>query len=400
MYILFFSVHLFFSYLFYLLDAYFEAVGFVILWIVSLIFFSPFRFSRNTSDADRAWPNDRVDKMKLTVKEAIVSFFSKQALFVSIITTYVALIGIIYSWGAYFWISLQSFISWLIVGISGIWTFLIYRSFFWSVTLAKIVETHVCILGALLFFWILLADESISLLYAVSSLCSAIYLFLFLLKTDLSAIKRQLYGVFTWMLLYGVILIWGIYFFGNISWFSIVTSLFVYCIFVFEGVSTSYLKPFREAARAMSLLGLYVATVAYFFLMFRSEWHWLSAFALIISLAFNVYVHTRFENYPSLVFSTIIPVPLFYFFFWFSETFFWYIVSSIIVTLWLTFFWRIIRTSYRGDEYVFQTVAMFVFVVNTIAHAWRMWITGIFQYSLILLLFSLLSFISYLQIRK
>lgn len=400
MYILFFVVHLFFAYLFYLLGAYFEAAGFVLLWVISLVFFSPFRLSKNSSDTEYAGPNDRVDKVKSTVREAIISFFSKQALFVSIITTYMALIGIVYSGGAYFWIELLTFISWLIFFISGIWLFLVYQSFLWSKIIQKIAETHISILGALLIFWVLLTSESVSLFYSISSVFSAVYLLSFLLRADLNTAKRQIYGIFSWLLIYLVILVWWIYLFGSISLFSAVTLLFIYWIFVFEGVSIQYLKPFREAARAMSLFGLYVATIAYFFLLFHSEWSWASVFTLLVSLAFNVYVHSRFENYPSLVFSTIIPVPLFYFFFGFSETFLGYVVSSAVITLWLTFFWRIIRTSYRGDEYVFQTVAMIVLIMNTISHAWRVWIDGVFQYSLILLLFSLLSFISYLQIRK
>lgn len=32
---------------------------------------------------------------------------------------------------------------------------------------------------------------------------------------------------------------------------------------------------------------------------------------LLVSLSFNVYVHTRFENYPSLVFAVVIPIILY-----------------------------------------------------------------------------------------
>ena len=121
---------------------------------------------------------------------------------------------------------------------------------------------------------------------------------------------------------------------------------------------------------------------------------------LFLSLAFNVYVHARFENYPSLVFSTLIPVPIYFFFFGFSENFWSFLISSFLLTLGLTFFGRIIRTSYRGDEFVFQTVAMLVLLGSTISFGWRVGIQGIFEYSILLLLFSGMLFVSYLQIRK
>lgn len=133
--------------------------------------------------------------------------------------------------------------------------------------------------------------------------------------------------------------------------------------------------------------------------MFTENSYWL-VFFLLLSLAFNVYVHARFENYPSLVFSTLIPVPLYFFFFGFSENFWSFLISSFLLTLGLTFFGRIVRTSYRGDEYVFQTVAILVLIGSTISFGWRVGIVGIFEYSVLLLLFSGMIFVSYLQIRK
>ena len=66
--------------------------------------------------------------------------------------------------------------------------------------------------------------------------------------------------------------------------------------------------------------------------MFIDDSYWF-VLGLLLSLAFNVYVHSRFENYPSLVFSTIIPVPLYYFFFGISENFWTFLISSFLVTI-------------------------------------------------------------------
>jgi hypothetical protein len=43
---------------------------------------------------------------------------------------------------------------------------------------------------------------------------------------------------------------------------------------------------------------------------------------------------------------------------------------------------------------------MCVLVGNVIYYGWRVGIAGIFEYSVLLLLFSFVTFISYLQIRK
>ncbi len=190
-----------------------------------------------------------------------------------------------------------------------------------------------------------------------------------------------------------------IYIFDGIDWSTAVVFLFLYSIAFFEGVSFPQFKAFREPIRALSLLWLYISTISISIFMFTENSYWL-VFFLLLSLAFNVYVHARFENYPSLVFSTIIPVPLYFFFFGFSENFWSFLISSFLLTLGLTFFGRIVRTSYRGDEYVFQTVAMIVLLGSTISFGWRVGIVGIFEYSVLLLLFSGMIFVSYLQIRK
>lgn len=335
----------------------------------------------------------------MSVRDAIVSFFSRQALFLSIITTDIALIGIVYGGGVFFHVSLSFFITGFILFLSIIWLILVYKKYFQIPLLAQISEIHIPILSLLLLLWYFLQDGPISFSYSLSFLSTTAFFLVFLFQTEMSFVKKQLYGIFIWLVLYINFLVWFVCIFQNISWQGITTFLFLYSVLFFELVSLPKFKIYRESIRAISLLWLYISTLSYFFLLFQTSSYWIVLF-LLLSLAFNVYVHARFENYPSLVFSTIIPVPIYYFFFWISETFWTFLISSVCITLWLTFFWRIVRTANRRDEYVFQTVAILVLVWNTISFGWRVGIINIFQYSVILLMFSFLTFVSYLQIRK
>ena len=399
MYILFFLVHIFFAYLLFLLDAYFEAWAFILLWITSLIFFSPFRFSRSHSDIETNHIENTETSLKNSIQDGVVSFFSKQALFLSIITTNIALLGIIYSGESFTWIQISTFISSYIILISFFWIWVIYKKFFQIPLLSQISEIHIPVLSCLLFLWYYFQGETLDVWYSISFLSSAVFFTYFLKKTELSFVKKQLYGIFIWFFLYITSIIWFIFLFGNIAWEWITTLLFIYSVVLFEWVSFAWYKTFRESVRAVSLLWLFISTISYFFLLFQNSSYWIVLF-LLLSLIFNIYIHARFENYPSLIFSTIIPVPLYYFFFGFSETFGGFLLSLVCIGLGITFFWRIIRTPYKWDEYVFQSVAVLVFIGNTLSFGWRIWIHWILEYSVILLLFSILTFVSYLQIRK
>lgn len=211
--------------------------------------------------------------------------------------------------------------------------------------------------------------------------------------------RKLIYSMVFWLLFFLSCILWVLYFRKAVSWSVVSVFLFLYSVVFFEWVSFPQFKIFREPIRAISLLGLYLSTVSMGILLFTNGSYWF-VFFLILSLAFNIYVHSRFENYPSLVFSTLIPVPLYYFFFGISVSFWGFLISSLLMTLGLTFFWRVIRTSYRWDEFVFQSVAILVLVGNTVSYGWRVGINGIFEYSILLLLFSIVIFTSYLQIRK
>ncbi len=151
--------------------------------------------------------------------------------------------------------------------------------------------------------------------------------------------------------------------------------------------------------RAISLLGLYIGTSILMGLLIWNNEIWAIAL-LTISLSFNVYVHTRFENYPSLVFAMVIPISMYLSFFARPATFSTFFIGSLAITFGLTFFGRIIRTPHRLDEYIFQSIAVLLLIGNSISYGWRIGFMGILQFSVLLLMFSVVFFVSYLQIRK
>jgi len=335
-YILFFIVHLFFAYLLYLLGAYFEAGAFVLLGVGSIILFSPYKFFRH-KDEHRDSISETVSHVESSVTQGIISFFSEQALFLSIVTTDIALTGIVYGGESIFGINVSEFISGfaILLGISG--AVLVFMKYLQSKTVRQIVEIHVPILGFFLLVGYFLQGENFDWWYALAFLCTAVFLGTLVYRGDLSNVRRQVYSLVFWVLSYLTIIVWMMFIGGPMSWNAVTTFLFLYSIAFFEGVSFPQFKVFRESIRAISLLGLYLSTVSYGILLFTHESYWTVLF-LLLSLAFNVYVHARFENYPSLVFSTVIPVPLYYFFFGISDNFWGFMVSSLLVTLGLTFF--------------------------------------------------------------
>jgi len=399
-FILFFIVHLFFAYLLYLLEASLEAVGFIFLWIISLILFSPYKiFGRKKAEIDPTSLRDTVGDVKLWISNSIISFFSRQALFFSIFTADIALMGMVYGGESIFKIEITTFIPYFIIFLTICCIGLILYNKSKSNMIRQITEIHTLIFGFFLLIEFFLLDGWANFIYNFAFTGYSIFLITLLLKWDSSLVRKQMYALLFWIVFIINWYLWMVYIFDGIAWSTAAFFLFFYSVAFFEGVSFPRFKLFREPIRAVSLLGLYISTISISIFMFLENSYW-SVLFLFLSLAFNVYVHARFENYPSLVFSTLIPVPIYFFFFGFSENFWSFLISSFLLTLGLTFFGRIIRTSYRGDEFVFQTVAMLVLLGSTISFGWRVGIQGIFEYSILLLLFSGMLFVSYLQIRK
>ncbi len=383
----------------YLLHATFEAIAFVILGIGSLVLFSPHKIWAQKESQKKDFSENSVSKFNDSLVNTVISFFSKQALFFSIVTADIAIIGIVYGGEFIFNIPISSFISYFTIAITVSGIAAIYLRYFKSNTIKSIVKLHVPIIGLLLFIGYFLQNSLPDLPYLISFSTSLFFLWVVVLKWEYELQLKMIYALVFWIILYLTTLLWILFFNDSVSWGVVFMLLFLYSVIFFEGVSVEYFKTLREPIRAISLIWLYISTIAFWILLFKDESYWF-VLGLLLSLAFNVYVHSRFENYPSLVFSTIIPVPLYYFFFGISENFWTFLISSFLVTIWLTFFWRIIRTPYRWDEYVFQSVAILVLIGNIVYYGWNVGIAGIFEYSILLLLFSFLIFMSYLQIRK
>ena len=178
--------------------------------------------------------------------------------------------------------------------------------------------------------------------------------------------------------------------------FSILTSLLV--IVFFEITHFSGFLKIRNIVRMFSLFLSYFSLI--FLGYYSIQGYIISIFFLLVQLFFQIYVHRKYENYPSLLFSSIVPIFIYLFFLSPPSTFLYALIHAFLIFLLLTFLGRIIRTGYKYDEYVFQTVATGTIVILIAIYLIRYWNFSLPELSWILLLFSVSFFISYFQIRK
>ena len=106
----------------------------------------------------------------------VISFFSKQALFLSIVTADIAIIGIVYGGESIFNIPISSFISYFTIAISVSGIAAIYLRYFKSNTVKSIVKLHVPIIGLLLFIGYFLQNSRPHLPYLISFSTSLFFL--------------------------------------------------------------------------------------------------------------------------------------------------------------------------------------------------------------------------------
>jgi hypothetical protein len=180
--------------------------------------------------------------------------------------------------------------------------------------------------------------------------------------------------------------------------FSCIIAISLLSIVFFEVTTLHWFQKVRSLVRTFSLFLSYFSLI--FLWYYSIIWYLLSIPILLIQLFFQIYVHRKYENYPSLLFSSIVPICIYLFFFSPPHTFLAAIFHALCIFLLLTFLWRIVRTGYQYDEYVFQTVATGTILVLLGSYLFRFSERTLPEISWILLLFSISFFVSYFQIRK
>ena len=395
-------VHIFFAILFYILGANLESALFWIGGVLTFFFFAPFRIFWSRESESHADIPSQTRVLQAALGNRIIQFFSQSAIFVAVILFYLALFGAIYGLSDLLHFQIRDFSSWLSILVSLIVGIAAYFHFFQNQTARILGEVNLGIVWilsiVLILFWF---ERGISFQELLGYwLCvGALFILMWKDEWQISLGRKVGFTICLWMGIYFAWVAGVVFLFDGMSLFSASTSLLLYSIFCFESAASPRLQKTRELIRAVSLFGIYAATILLSVLILW-DMSLLTGALLLVSLSFNVYVHTRFENYPSLVFAVVIPIILHAAYIGQPETFLWFFFGSLFLTLGLTYFGRLIRTPHKMDEYIFQTLAVVTLIGSTSIYAWRVWFSGILEFSGLLLLFSVLFFVSYLQIRK
>jgi hypothetical protein len=121
---------------------------------------------------------------------------------------------------------------------------------------------------------------------------------------------------------------------------------------------------------------------------------------LAVVTVFNLFVHRKFENYPSLFIAVLAPVAPVLTYVSAPTSLIQYIITAGITAGLVTLLGRVLRTHYSYDEYVYQALAILLLIIFTGEYLYVAGFQGVLQISCILLLFSILFFVSFLQIRN
>lgn len=401
MYLLFLFVHLFFSFLLYTTGSIVWWIVFIVLWIASFFFFSPFSFfhSKKQEDSNQRPEVSVSNKLRKKLSRGIVDFFKNYIFISALVLLYLSIFWMIYGLSDILFFSVQEFIT--ITSCCYAAVYCILRFFHGkSERLYGFLEINLLIFTL---FSLVSSGVNFPLSGFLESLSygflGVAWLYRLWSNETLSKARLHLSALLTWILFYVWILTTIFLLFPNPTLLMIVGVTSIYSISSFEIVEFQGLQRSRQFVRILWLFLSYISICILGFLSFQEESIMVIPL-LLLMLFFQVYVHRRYENYPSLLFSTLIPVWIYLFFFTQPTSFFFFLVFSWALTLILTFFGRMVRTGYPYDEYVFQTVATISMIVSTIVYWYRVWFHSILEFSWVLLLFSVLFFVSYLQIRK
>lgn len=406
MFVLFFLVHIFFAGAFFLLNAYVEAGGFVLLGIISLFLFGPFRFwSASGQSEDQKDAASQLDNIRSKLKEQTISFFKRGIFPLSVGLFYIAIFGIVWSLSGTLHIALSAFAHDLAIVVSLLLIVAFFTPLREKSILLELGRANILVLSLL--EWGMLVNHlfsaeipSFHLIIAVFILIAAIVV-TFIEEYRRSAAFSHSFLLFFFIFVY----LFSTLLFLSGSWFE--EGIWVYCMMAivlwtgfFEIVSNKIFRECRIFVRLFSILFVYAWTIG----LIGLYTFWLVGqgviVLLLLSFFFNVYVHQRFENYLSLLFCLLVPIAIFERIFGISENFFLTLISWGVLSFGLVFGSFMLKSSHKFDEYFFQATAIIAALIHFAAFGIVYGMMGLLYFSILLLFFSALLFVSYLRIAK
>lgn len=338
-------------------------------------------------------------------KEHAVSFFRKWIFPLSIGLFYTALFWIVWSLSHTLGIGVKDFAHMLSIGVSVFFIGLFLSPFRSKRLLLDIGRANILVLSILQIGMIpssILSSEFPELM----ALWAQILLLAALGVTFYEEYRREeifshgflLFGfVFGYLLLLELSLwITG---FEDAAWVYCAVA-FLWWSVVFEWVSSKIFRECRIFVRLFSILFVYAGTIG-LTVLYAFWWvgHWV-LILLLLAIFFNAYVHQKFQNYASLLLVLIVAVSIFERVLGISDSFLLTLITGWMLAFGLAFGSLIFKSSHSYDQYFFQWSAIVAAIGHFIAYSWEYGMMGTLNFSILLLFFSGLFFVSYLRIAK
>jgi hypothetical protein len=395
---IFLIVHLFFAGIFYLIGAPIEAFLFWILGLAICFLFFPFSRTKKSETHSEAVAQSSVQGVG--AKTVVLTFFRSYTLPLALSLFYMASLGLL--WSLSLTLGLQFtplYIGFVCINILGV--------IFLKKSINQLVragaDTSLLQIGILTFMAVaVLLVQMGEFSYPELLLSLAVVALLYNESIILAEEwKKRLMPI----LFLGSITFWVISIEILMS-LLFTTTLSLQGVFflalgmaAFELSAYNPVRPLQPIGRVAWLILVYLGTASAIGLhiFYRDIWQ---LPVLAVATIFNLFVHRKFENYPSLFMAVFAPIAPVLTYVAAPTALLQYIITAGVTAGLVTFLGRVLRTRYSYDEYVYQALAILLLIIFTGEYLYAAGFQGVLQISCILLLFSILFFVSFLQIRN
>jgi hypothetical protein len=393
-----------------------EAIGFVILWIVFFIYFSDFSLKRKiylwNKNIKIKENNDNLSKKYFLDRKKITSFlsifFKEYLYYIWFISFYLSIFIIFKSFDISNFSYVIMFIN-ILVLIAFFLTgkFFIFRDF---IKINTIIFSIYYVFIYLFYF----ATQNLWF-FAIDIMNSIFILILFLLtfydnknginKKEID--KPLLFYFFLYIFLFLSYIVWVFinkYSFPINIYLIIFYSSLVLNIFMYFYLSKIKLfKKNKIFIRVISFLFWYVSSI--FAMMYLIE-YWLNfkiLFFLVYLIIFNFFIHNKFENYISFLFSNLLITFIIYF--WYLYMYYIeddgliFIILSIFMSLETIIFTYFYKFKYDFDYYFLHIYSYFVNIISIVMYL-ILFKIDLFVLGIIFFIESIYIFLSYYRLKQ
>lgn len=407
MYFLFSLINIFFAFFFFLFWRLLEAGVFWILAIVFFLYFSPLISIFSKKEKQEIIQK----KSKFSLKDTIF-YLKKGSYYLSFSLFYLSLYGIIYGVSlTYGFSDFFSIFQYITFGIScmviGIFFYFFQKKLPWRETLFLIFRSNVIIftiLYGLLMVAFLFGDKKPDMYFAFNTILSLLWLVTILMFDDFIGYRKKylynatLFYLFLYLFFYHTIL------FPFLDVYKIL-------LYVMSGLSLlyfeffpriSFIKPFAIISRYVGVGMNYIAFLGLFFALIYHPLDPFYSSLFLFSLLFHYFIHQRFCNYISysaflfgilfLVVQFFAPLEALWFF---SYCLFVFLVPTLFIGS--TYVWA---TKHPLDIYLLHYTGLLFTIVFIFYYFISVSEPQILSISTVFLFESLLSFASYLRLKK